>query len=92
VDAARAADSQHYRITSAYRVSTAAYGGDDQGHRAERIQRVSVSSDRLEALVELEQLDAGRVYAFQLQSLADDDRPFFPAEGYYTLRRVPQQR
>jgi len=90
VDAARAADPQLYRITSAYRVSTPAYGGDDQDPREERIRKLTVTPDHLAVILELDQIETGRVYAFQLPSLAIDDGPFFPAEGYYTLRRIPR--
>lgn len=84
-----AEDPQNYNLASYTRVSTPAYGGPDVDRRTEKIRAVSLSADGLRAKLRLDELREGFVYEIQLKPLVDSG-PFFPAEAYYTLRRIPR--
>jgi hypothetical protein len=87
VDIDRAASRQRYAIASYFRISTPAYGGDDQQRRQVAVKQVRVAPDALSVELDVEPLVAERVYEIRLQPLiADGD--FFPAEAFYTLNRL----
>ncbi|HVW36678.1 MAG TPA: hypothetical protein VHB99_05215, partial [Pirellulales bacterium] len=90
VDASAAADVQNYAISSYRRIPTPAYGGPDADRENERIEEVVVSPDHRQATLKLARLRPGFVYEFRLKQLAPTGLTFFPAEAYYTLRRVPE--
>ncbi len=79
-------DVTNYHVESYRRKSTPAYGGDDMDRREERVDRATLSADGRQANVDLRELREGFVYAIHLSNLAED---FFPAEAYFTLRRIP---
>ncbi|MGD9723202.1 MAG: c-type cytochrome [Pirellulales bacterium] len=87
VDRALAADAKNYAVSSYQRISTPEYGGPDVDRRIESIARVEVAKDGRSVLLHLPQLRAGFVYEFHLRKLTDGPE-FFPAEAYYTLRRL----
>ncbi len=89
VDVPLASDPQHYSVASSYRISTPAYGGEDQDRRTEAVQRVEVAADGSYVDLIFSPLSEGRVYEFRLQRLIERERPFFPAEAFYTLRAIP---
>jgi len=78
--------ADNYHIESYRRESTPAYGGDDMDRREEHIASVTLSADRLRANVTVRELREGFVYVFRLSNLA---KVFFPAEAYFTLRKIP---
>ena len=84
----RADRIENYTIESYRRISTPVYGGDDVDRRRESIDRVSLASDRRSVRLELPNLRAGFVYEIRLKNLAEDGQRFFPAEAFYTLRRM----
>ncbi len=86
IDPSAAADPASYSIVSFRRVSTPAYGGDDQDRRAEKIANVDVQPDNRTVLLTLDELREGFVYEFHLRNLSPGGGEFFPAEAYYTLR------
>lgn len=89
VDRDRAAEADNYSVSSYRRVSTPAYGGDDQDRRVETIRSVTLSDDARRVTLQLDSLREGFVYEFHLRDLAALGQ-FFPDEAYYTLRhRVP---
>jgi mono/diheme cytochrome c family protein len=90
LEAGRLADADNYAISSYTRVSTLAYGGDDQNRRREAVRKIEVNEDRTSVLLRLKQLRAGYVYEIKLSSLVENDEAFHPAEAYYTMRQVPQ--
>lgn len=89
VDAAAATEVQNYAVSSYRRIPTPAYGGPDADRENERIEEVVVSPDARRATLKLARLRPGFVYEFRLKQLAPTGLTFFPAEAYYTLRRVP---
>ena len=86
-----AADKDNYLVSSFTRVSTPAYGGDDQDRRSEKIRSVSLTRDGRQATIRLEELRAGYVYEIRTKNLAGAAQPFHPAEAYYTMRNVPSE-
>lgn len=86
VESSAGQDLEHYHVESYRRKATPAYGGDDMDRREERINRVRLSEDRLQATLTLLELREGFVYAIRVSGLGET---FFPAEAYYTLRRIP---
>ena len=83
-----ASDPGNYRISSVRRISTPAYGGDDVDRREEPIGALVVAPDRMSVEVQLQALRPGFVYEFGLKSLVSGDDEFFPAEAFYTVRRL----
>ena len=88
VDRGRAGKLQNYTCESYRRISTPAYGGDDVDRRREKLTSIHVSSDGMTVDVLLAELREGFVYEWKLSRLVSDDQEFYPAEAYYTLRRV----
>lgn len=86
VDTSTGQAAQNYHVESYRRKSTPAYGGDDMERREERIESVSLSEDRLRATLTLPELREGFVYALRVSGLGEK---LFPAEAYYTLRKIP---
>lgn len=91
VDLQAASLPTNYRVTSARRESTPAYGGPDLQQRSEAVQSVTVSEDGMRATLSLAELREGFVYDFQLKNLMPKGQAFFPAEAFYTLRFKPQK-
>ena len=89
-DALRMADVSNYVLSSYRRQTTPAYGSKDQDRRSETIASVTVSADRRQIKLRLRGLRAGFVYDLRLKNLAGEDKTFFPAEAYYTLRTIPK--
>ncbi|MCA9175281.1 MAG: hypothetical protein KDB14_12425, partial [Planctomycetales bacterium] len=90
VDWQRAARAENYSISSYRRISTPAYGGDDVDRRDEAIEQVTVSPQQQLVHLRLKPLRKGHVYEFQVQTLAEGTRDFFPAEAHYTVNAVPR--
>lgn len=90
VDERLATQTERYALQSFYREATPAYGGDDQGRRAEPIREVTLAADRMSVSLKLKSLEAGRVYELRLQSLVESSAEFFPAEAFYTMKSVPR--
>ena len=92
IDVAKARDRRNYEISSATRISTPAYGGDDRDRRRETIRQIIVSEREGGGLpivrIEMEDLRIGYVYDFHLKSIAPADLDFFPAEAYYSLNAL----
>ena len=91
VDAKRAADITNYTIQSATRDSTTSYGGDDRDRRSERITAARVSTEGRMVHLSIAEMRAGFVYDVRIRNLTPNDSTFFPAEAYYTLRKVPAE-
>ncbi|MDA1054294.1 MAG: c-type cytochrome [Planctomycetota bacterium] len=91
IDRDKASQAGSYAVSSYTRVSTPAYGGDDQNRRQEQVARVRVAEDGRHVEVALDDLRAGHVYELHLKNLAPSDREFFPAEAHYTLRAIPDR-
>ena len=91
VDRKRAADVKNYSLQSVTRDSTPSYGGPDRDRRVEKIAAIHVADDGLSATVSLDELREDFVYEFRLKNLTGDEE-FFPAEAYYTLRKIPLSR
>ncbi|MBI2827000.1 MAG: c-type cytochrome [Planctomycetia bacterium] len=90
VDAQAGADPGNYGVVSYRRIPTPEYGGPDVDRQTARIRAVTLSADRRQAALLVDHLREGFVYEFRLQNLTGTGEPFFPAEAYYTLRKVPQ--
>ena len=90
VDPSRAGRAENYRISSFTRLSTPAYGGPDRNRREEPVRQITVSGDGRVVRLELARpLRRDYVYEVRVQPLIEKG-VFFPAEAYYTVRRVPQ--
>jgi len=89
VDRTAAADPASYTLESFRRVSTPQYGGNDVDREAVRVKSAVPSADGRQVRLTLDKMKQGFVYEFHLRSLAPAGEPFFPAEAFYTLKRVP---
>ena len=91
VDVARASEVENYSIQSATRDSTTAYGGDDRDRRTDPITAIEVARDRMSVQLTLAEFREGFVYDIRVRNLTMGQETFFPAEAYYTLRKVPAE-
>ncbi len=89
VDREKAVRSSSYQLRSYQRISTPAYGGDDQDDRTEQLQSVQVSADGRRVILQLANLREGFVYELNLSPLGSDDAELFPSQAHYTLRAIP---
>ncbi len=88
IDAEKAALADNYQLRSYQRVSTPAYGGDDQDERTERLSRIHVSGDRRRVFIELDNLRAGFVYEINVRPIGSDDHDLLPSQAHYSLRSL----
>lgn len=90
VDRELALRREAYSVSSYRRIPTPAYGGPDQDRREEAVRQVLLADDRLHSDLILEpgSMRAGFVYEIHLRKLVAEPQPFFPADAYYTLRKL----
>ncbi len=89
IDPDKASQPGNYSVSSYTRVSTPAYGGEDQDRRQEQVAGVRVANAGQQVEIQIDDLRAGFVYELHLKNLAAGDGEFFPAEAHYTLRVIP---
>ncbi|MCA9183661.1 MAG: hypothetical protein KDA51_19505, partial [Planctomycetales bacterium] len=91
IDSDKARDVSHFQLRSYQRISTPAYGGDDQDQRNESIQSVNLSEDRRRVTLELKSLRAGFVYELNVAPLGADGTALFPSQAHYSMRSIPDK-
>ena len=89
-DGDRAAQLKNYQIRSYRRVSTPAYGGDDQDIRNELVRDIEVQASNRTIKLKLDTLREGCVYEINIASIGSDDSPLFPSQAHYNMRDVPK--
>ena len=89
VAAARAIKAESYSIRSYRRISTPAYGGDDQDNRSEPVRGLRISSDLKTVTLQLNNLRAGYVYEINVGSVGGGEAAIFPSQAHYNMRAVP---
>lgn len=90
LDPPKASQPDSYRIRSYTRVSTPAYGGDDQQERSEQVSRVEVADDCRSVTIELDKLRGdGCVYEINVAPVGVDEQALFPKQAHYTMRAIP---
>ncbi|HJT35353.1 MAG TPA: c-type cytochrome [Pirellulales bacterium] len=81
---------KNYSVSSYRRITTPAYGSLDVDRAEETITAVEVPTDGRSARLRLARLRPDFVYELRVANLAPHGRVLFPAEAYYTLRKIPQ--
>ncbi len=84
-----AQDAANYRIRAYHRISTPAYGGEDQDSKEMKVEEVHVHPDRMAVDLKLASRKEGYVYEFTVSSLAEGGNAMFPNQAHYHLRQVP---
>ena len=87
VDETAASQVANYTIRSYRRVSTPAYGGNDQEERQEAVLAAKVIASGTAVDLTLNPLRADSVYELRVSKLG---APLFPDEAHYTMKKVPQ--
>jgi hypothetical protein len=90
IDRNKAMQTASYAVSSYTRVSTPAYGGEDQDRRQEQVAGVHIAKYGRRVEIVLDEMRAGYVYELHLKNLAAGAGEFFPAEAHYTLRAIPE--
>ena len=90
VDRRKAEDAASYQIRSYRRVSTPAYGGEDQDERTERPTSIHVTPDRKRVELEFQTLREGCVYELNIADIGPAGEALFPSEAHYNLRTIPR--
>lgn len=89
IDAGKGSDPKNYLLRSYQRLSTPAYGGDDQAERTDTVQDVVLSEDRRSVALRVEDLREGFVYELNVAAVGATDQAIFPSQAHYTLRHIP---
>ncbi len=89
-DTIRASQLKNYQIRSYRRISTPAYGGDDQDSRTEPVRSLEISKDRKTVNLKLATLREGFVYEINIAAIGKDDSSIFPSQAHYHMRAVPE--
>lgn len=87
-----AAKTTCYKIELFRRISTPQYGGDDVDRAAVKVRKAVPAGDGRSVRLLVEPMRAGFVYEFHVDGLVDAATPFFPAEAFYTMKRLPNDR
>lgn len=91
VDRTKALEAANYQIRSYIRVSTPAYGGDDQKEKTEQVANADVSEDGRSVTLTLEGLRGnGCVYEINVGAIGLNEVPLFPRQAHYTMRAIPE--
>ncbi len=91
VEADRATQAKNYSIRSYRRISTPAYGGDDQDEHNEPIRGLKISADFKTVNLELNELHGGYVYEINVGSVVSGEQTLFPSQAHYNMRTVPTE-
>ncbi|MBC7816467.1 MAG: hypothetical protein IAG10_06200, partial [Planctomycetaceae bacterium] len=92
VDRARAMNPEHYSISGYTRVWGGAYATPDSDRHRCKVLAVEVSADDKTAKLKVDSRKTPNyVYDISCREVADPDKPFFPAYGFFTLHRVPTE-
>lgn len=90
IDRAAASQTDNYSLRSYRRVSTPAYGGNDQDERVEKIAHVHISPGDTSVELELNELREDAVYELRIGNVGGLGAVLFPSEAHYTMKRRPR--
>ena len=88
VDPELASRISSYTVSTYRRISTPQYGGDDFDRRDVAVTSVEVAADAMNAQLKLRDFKEHHVYEIHMKNVAPQGATFFPAEAYFTLRRI----
>lgn len=91
VDREKAMETKSYNVRSYRRVSTPAYGGDDQDEKREPVRSVSISQDGRRADLQLNDLREGCVYEINIAAIGPSSDDLLPNQAHYNMRSVPKE-
>ncbi len=92
VDAPAAADESKYTISSYHRVWKGTYATPDSDRRTEKIRQIAVAADRRSVVVTLDGMRPGFVYDIHLGPMGPDGQSLWPADAFYTLNQLPDDK
>ncbi len=90
IAAESAALATNYQLRSYQRISTPAYGGEDQDERSEHIKGIQVSEDLRRVTLQVDDLREGFVYELNIGPIAQGSQELFPSQAHYSLRALIQ--
>ena len=90
LDQSAAQKLEAYSLSSFTHYYWGTYGSPEVDRKAEKVQSVTVSADRMKASLKVDGFRPGRVYELHLDGIksADGDAVLHP-EAYYTLNQLP---
>ena len=91
VDRAAAETPAKYSLSLYRRESTPAYGGPDQDRRQAKVTAAELLPDGRTVRLTVDPLQAGFVYELRIDDAVAGDETLWPAEAYYTLRKIPSR-
>jgi hypothetical protein len=90
VDRARATNVESYSISGYTRVWSGAYATPDSDRHRCKVLRAELSQDGKTAHLQVApRKTPNYVYDISCRDVADPEKPFFPAYGFYTLHQIP---
>ena len=85
-----AVSPEHWDLQSATRVWTGSYATPDSERRQVRVESVRVSNAGRTVILKTGVHQAGHLYEVRLSQESEAVRQFWPVEGFYSMKRVPQ--
>ncbi|MCA9191052.1 MAG: c-type cytochrome [Planctomycetales bacterium] len=92
VDPLAATSKENYQLRSYRRISTPAYGGDDQEQRQEQIAEIELAGEKQVKLKLGANLRDDSVYEIYVSVIGDSGVTPFPNQAHYTMRSVPRKQ
>jgi hypothetical protein len=80
---------KNYSLEAFRRISTPQYGGSDVDRGPVKITKLEAADDGRSVRLTVDALKPGFCYEFHLSGFAEGGKSFFPAEAFYTMKRVP---
>ena len=92
VDRARATNPEHYSISGYTRVWGGAYATPDSDRHRCNVKAIELSDDGKTVKLKVDSRKTPNyVYDISCREVADPDKPLFPAYGFFTLHRIPNE-
>lgn len=92
VDRARATNPEHYSISGYTRVWGGAYATPDSDRHRCKVLSVELSDDNKSAKLKVDSRKSPNyVYDISCRDVADPGKPLFPADGFFTLHKIPTE-
>ncbi len=92
VDRARATNPEHYSISGYTRVWGGAYATPDSDRHRCKVLAVELGDDGKTVKLKVDSRKTPNyVYDISCRDVAESDKPLFPAYGFFTLHRIPNE-
>ena len=90
VELGKATDANNWSLQGYTRTWSGNYASPDSDRHTLTPSRIAVADDRRSVVVDAAPLKAGYVYEVSIRHPLDESNAFWPSEGHYSMKRVPE--